>query len=184
MGTKRQAGTRKITEFTKRRKQIAADYLRGATQIELAAKYEIDKATVSRDLAAIRAEWQQSALLDFHAAMAEQLARIDTLEAEYWGAWEDSRLERTETRSGKTENLGMNGDGPHPTRSATVASIRRVSRDGNPAFLQGVQWCIEQRCKILGVYAPVKGELAGPNGAPATFRVVYENRRRIHDPAA
>lgn len=32
---------------------------------------------------------------------------------------------------------------------------------GNPAYLQGVQWCIDRRCKILGIDAPLKTEQTG-----------------------
>lgn len=27
---------------------------------------------------------------------------------------------------------------------------------GNPAYLTGVQWCISERCKLLGIYGAVK----------------------------
>jgi hypothetical protein len=34
--------------------------------------------------------------------------------------------------------------------------MEREQRDGNPAFLAGVMSCIERRCKLLGLDAPVK----------------------------
>ena len=30
---------------------------------------------------------------------------------------------------------------------------------GNPRFLDGLQWCSEQRLKIFGIYAPTKFEV-------------------------
>ena len=32
--------------------------------------------------------------------------------------------------------------------------MRRRGQAGDPAFLAGVQWCIGQRCKILGIISP------------------------------
>ena len=41
------------------------------------------------------------------------------------------------------------------------ARLKKVSTSyepvGNPRFLKGVQWCIEMRCKILGLYASPEG---------------------------
>jgi hypothetical protein len=33
----------------------------------------------------------------------------------------------------------------------TKATSRQEQRDGNPAFLDGIERCIEQRCRILGI---------------------------------
>jgi hypothetical protein len=44
--------------------------------------------------------------------------------------------------------------------------MEREQRDGNPAFLAGVMSCIERRCKLLGLDAPVKSELTGKDGGP------------------
>jgi hypothetical protein len=70
---------------------------------------------------------------------AVELAKIDHLEREYWAAWRDSKEpgEITSARPGRV-------------------TVKRVSRDGNPTFLDGVAWCIEQRCKIFGLYTPSK----------------------------
>lgn len=40
---------------------------------------------------------------------------------------------------------------------------------GDPRFLQGVQWCIDRRCKLLGLDAPTKQEITGKDGAPLKF---------------
>jgi hypothetical protein len=43
---------------------------------------------------------------------------------------------------------------------------------GDPRFLAGIQWCIEQRCKILGLLAAVKNELTGKDGGPVQTEIV------------
>ena len=40
----------------------------------------------------------------------------------------------------------------------TSREIKKRSEEttlGDPRYLQGIQWCIQERCKILGLYAPV-----------------------------
>lgn len=36
-----------------------------------------------------------------------------------------------------------------------------LEETGNPRFLQGIQWCIDRRCKLLGLDAPIKNHLTG-----------------------
>lgn len=36
---------------------------------------------------------------------------------------------------------------------------RSEQRNGNLAYLSGVQWCIDRRCKILGLDAPIKAQI-------------------------
>lgn len=157
------------TEMIERRAGVAADYRRGVTQSALAKKYRVTQATISTDLKAIRKEWQESALIDFDAAKAAELARIDTLESEYWSAWDESRKKRIKKRGGKKEESGItvrrgNRQVEVPGKSVSMSQVDETERDGNPAFLAGVQWCIEQRCKIFGLYAPTR--LAGHDGGP------------------
>jgi len=43
---------------------------------------------------------------------------------------------------------------------------------GDPRFLTGVQWCVEQRCKMLGLLAAVKNEHMGEGGGPVQTEIV------------
>jgi hypothetical protein len=42
--------------------------------------------------------------------------------------------------------------------------LREEMRDGNPTFLAGIHWCISERLKIMGGYAPAAHHLAGAGG--------------------
>lgn len=51
--------------------------------------------------------------------------------------------------------------------------------NGDPRFLAGIQWCIEQRLKIFGGYAAVKHEVdssdkQAPDLSGYTFEQLYE----------
>jgi hypothetical protein len=128
-----------------RRKNMIPDYLRGMSQYDLAAKYGVNQSLISRELKRIRQDWEKSILVDFNQAKARELSKIDNLEKEYWAAWKNSIGEKTKTRTKKI--IGA---------SATEASVEKDQMLGNPAWLQGIQWCIEQRCKIFGIYEATK----------------------------
>lgn len=131
------------------RKRIGELYLKGQLQAEIAEELGIDQSTVSRDLKALFEQWRQSALVDINEAKSRELAKINALELTYWSAWERS-CENAET----LQQVGGK-DGP--------ARITKTSKGqaGDPRFLQGVQWCIERRCKILGIDAPDKLQHSG-----------------------
>lgn len=131
------------TQLERDRRRISDMYLRGMLQSEIAAELGLSQATISTDLKALQGEWLQSALLDFNEIKARELARIDKLEREYWTAWERS-LEDAETIR---EENGAGG----------IKDVRITKgQSGNPTFLSGIQWCIEQRLKIFGIYEATK----------------------------
>lgn len=129
--------------------RIARLYLRGVRQVDIAAKVGISQQQVSYDLKELQRRWQANAIEAISEAKSRELARIDNLEREYWRAWGDSRKVKIETFT--------------DIRRGTYQTIKR---DGAPSYLAGVQWCIEQRCKILGIYAATRNEHSGPNGKP------------------
>ena len=138
-----------------RDRRLASDlYLQGKLQAEIAEALGVDQSTVSRDLAALHRKWLDSALVDFSEAKAQELAKIDRLEREYWRAWERS-CEDAETMTQKA-------------RAGRAKEATKVTKGqaGDPRFLAGVQWCIERRCKILGIDAPQRTELTGKDGEP------------------
>ena len=123
-----------------RRKNVAARYVRGQTQWEIARAFEVDQGTISRDLAAIRAEWLESSLRDFGALKAEQLAKIDAVEQSAWQGWlksqENAETLRAEVNDGRQ-------------RSAKISK----GQAGDPRFLTIVLDCVRRRCEILGLDA-------------------------------
>lgn len=144
--------------------EIKDAYLRGDTQMVIAARLGLSQAQISMDLATIQRRWRESSLVDINEARQRELERIDAMEREYWQAWEASKGEQqrsTASQAGDTKR----------------AQIVKFESAGDPRFLAGVQWCVEQRCKILGLHAAVKSEVSGPGGAAVIFRVVYERKR-------
>jgi Trp operon repressor len=82
--------TRKAMQIQDRRSQVAELYLTGKTQKQIAEQFGVNFAQISRDLKVIRQEWLESRVRDFDEAKAEELAKNDVLEVEYWDAWRRS----------------------------------------------------------------------------------------------
>lgn len=142
---------------------VARLYLRSYTQQEIAdyignrRPYKLTQQQISHDLREIRGLWLNSALQDFDAHKSKELARLDELERQYWSGWKRS-LEDQETNeklSVEDVNVGVGGQVASGYRRHK-SSTKRTTRDGSAAFLQGIERCIELRCRILGMFEPEK----------------------------
>ena len=127
------------------------------TQAEIGRHLGLSRQQVGYDLAAVRREWLRCAVADFDARRAEELARVDRLGREYWDAWEASKRERQTSTTEQTTDA----DGER-----LRAGIRKAEQTGDPRYLYGVERCIEQRAKLLGLHAPVEARLTGRDGGP------------------
>ena len=160
---------RNAAERARDRRRASDLYLQGWLQVDIAKELSIDQATVSRDLKAIQKEWLKSALIDFNEAKARELAKVDKLERTYWAAWERS-CEDAETTTRKTKGkvtkvqieVGREEEGKVVLERPAEATRTLKGQAGDPRFLQGVERCIERRCKILGIDAPVKMDHGQP----------------------
>jgi hypothetical protein len=126
------------------RQMIAHLYLTGKKQWEIGLEMNLTQARISQELKIVRKAWLDSSIRDFDKAKAEELAKIDRLEVEYWDAWKRS----CETREKHITTTRTNERGDE-----SGARVERENLYGDPRFLQGVERCIEQRCKIFGLYA-------------------------------
>jgi predicted transcriptional regulator len=137
-------------EIARDRLVITELYCQGIPQHEIADRLGVSQPQISYDVKAIQADWaaKRDRLLDAHKA--EQLAKIDVMEREYYAEY--FRSKQPFSRTVKYAESAKDKDGPQATR-AVVTTEERL---GDPRYLAGVAWCIEQRCKILGLYAPEK----------------------------
>lgn len=135
--------------------RISELYVDGLKQDEIAESIKIkgvpiDQSTVSRFIKELEKDWFNAGVYNIDRAKREQLHKINVLELEYTQAWRKSKgLKRENTKVERTG--GVNG-GVDETRE------RKWREVGDPRYLQGIQWCIEQRCKILGLTAPTEHE--------------------------
>jgi hypothetical protein len=93
--------------------------------------------------------WEKASTAQIDEHKARELEKVDQLEREYWNTWERSCKE-VEQDDGTTSFFA------------------------DPRFLTGVQWCIDRRCKLLGLDAPSRSELSGKDGGPIETKDVSE----------
>jgi hypothetical protein len=136
---------------------VAASYLAGKTQWEIAKEEDVDHTTVSRDLAAVRKDWRESAAMDFGERVAEELAKLGKVEADAWAAWEKSK--RVLCKRSREKTVGGRNDG------AVRTTERRENRDGDPAFLKIILQCWDRRVKLLDLVPASKLHIGGDKGA-------------------
>ena len=127
-----------------RRTQVSELYLKGQTQAQIATQFGVSQVTISRDLAYIQNEWVKQSMALVTVQKAKELAKIDHLERTYWRQYAAS-LEPLR----KVVRTAVNGPNNTPTTVSIVTTT--TERLGSMSALNGVQWCIEQRCKIMGI---------------------------------
>lgn len=97
-------------------------------------------AQVRRDLEHARSIWSKSLKENLDFLLNRELARLDTLEAEAWRAWRDSRRDQTSTSYMKTKSPDGN----------TVQKGKKVSKTaGEAPFMGIILECIKTRLKYI-----------------------------------
>lgn len=130
---------------------VAEMYLERRTIDEIATHLTINRKTVMADLRVIEQRWFEASDRLTSARKAEELARIDRIELTAWEGYYRSNTVREVTKTVlETEGGEM--------VTKTKAETRKEELVGDPRWLDKVCWCVEQRAKILGLYAPAKSE--------------------------
>jgi len=147
--------SRSRSQLERDRKRIAELYLKGWLQVDIADELNLCQPTISSDIKALQKIWLNSSLRDFDELKSRELAKIDNLELEYWDAWDRSK----QIKKSKTIKLRPR-KGQKKATNEDITDIQTKDEDvvGDPRFLNGVERCIERRCKLLGIDAPEKHE--------------------------
>jgi hypothetical protein len=118
------------------------------------SNYSITHKTVSKDINVLLKQWRDERIHDITQLKVSELTKIDRLEQTYWDAWEKS-IENHKRTSEKLRGEIKAKDNKPSFRETTEMNIREF---GEPRYLQGIERCIDKRCKLLGLDAPVKLE--------------------------
>ncbi len=156
------------TRIFYRRIRVAKLWAMGYPHEAIAKRVGVSRPTITQDLLKLREDWRLSAVLDIDERKGQELAKIDTLEAEAWDAWRRSqkdfrkvaRKHRLESGAETSQPLtGSEDSSAHTTDRKTETTETTYAQVGDPRFLDRIHECIAQRCKIIGLYAPVRTEL-------------------------
>lgn len=124
--------------------EVSRLHLEGLPQRVIAERLGVSTTQIYYDMRVLYRRWQDRTVQEIGALKNREIERIDHIAEEAWKAWYRSQQDEEET---VTERI----DGP---TAKAVARVRRKGMTGNAAYLGVVQWTVEQRCKILGLYAP------------------------------
>jgi hypothetical protein len=131
----------------------------------------VHRSTITRDLQIIRKQWAIEMVTKFDEALREEICKIDRVEREAWSAWERSKTFREKTKTSR---------GNKRSGEETSAQIEKENLLGDPRYLERVGWCIDRRCKLLGLDAPEKHQISMGGELHVVERIVTD-RREIPD---
>ena len=142
---KRPSGVnRSEAEREKDLETVSRLYLQGKSLRAIGEVVGASYETVRSDMAELRNRWLESSIRDFDAAKAQELAKIDFLEMEYWDCWEASKNQPV------LDKLGM----PILIDKDDKGKPIFMTEPPDAQWLNGVKWCIEKRSQIFGLDAP------------------------------
>lgn len=136
-------------------------YAQGKSQIEVMQymkenrPYQLSQAQAAHDLREILKRWREDCSNTVEAQKAKALARIDELERTYREAWEASKKPQTDVHTEEIDDKTTSSKNitlPAYSRRKKSSSVK--SSYGDLKALEGIQWCINMRAKILGLNAP------------------------------
>lgn len=149
-------------------------YLKGVRYAEIShtigalRDYTVTPQQVYKDITKCLEDWKKEKTDLVTRYKQTALAKLTLMEQTYWASWEESKAAKVKD---VTKQFG-------PAASATHVAIEKHSTTsvGDSKFLDGLQWCFEQYCKITGVYAqpgtPGGGESAGDQGDGSQAQVI------------
>ena len=164
-----------LTKFqlTQRLKKTSDLYLQGIEVEDIAKRVGVSESQVYKDLAKQKKQWEVSVEQNTDLVMAQMLAEADVLKQTYWDAWRRSQLDAKTTRQKvsqkavkgkKTDKADSNGkadadkglkaqdkiDDSQPLQSVEKSEEIK-GKEGNPAFLRGVEWCLNFKSELYGL---------------------------------
>jgi hypothetical protein len=176
---------------------VVADlYLQGysyrqiADQVAANSTRTISQQTAFNYVKKLKAEWLSNRLEKIDEMKAVELVRINKLEQEYWKAWYKSISKSIKTttkkkvKPGGASGVDEKGDiYAIPEVLDEDNSVTEYNPNGDPRFLFGVQWCIQMRCRILGIEAPVEFKGNVVTDMKRTIKIMPRARPRPFDEA-
>lgn len=126
---------------------------RGATERELAERFQLSRSTVHRDLKTIEKRWQARAAETVALWKGRLLARHDQVIRDAW-----AEFDRSKNSAIKTTDVVLQSDqGTDQTGEPTV--VRRIvtssARCGDPHYLAVVVAALAEQARIIGAYGPI-----------------------------
>lgn len=148
--------------------------VRGYTHRQMVAKlnerneaqgrgYTLTLGGIQKDIDEIDREWRDSMNASAEQSRSRELSKLAEIEREAWEAWEKSKQDSVVKYM---EETGGDGEGEKAKRGAKKKSMRQQSSAGDPQYLRLAMEASKHRREMLGLDAPTRQEVSGPNGQP------------------
>ena len=119
--------------------------------------------TVKNDVQTLLEEWRESRLEDTDELVTLELARIDDTCRELWEQWEKSKTDYNKTQ--RKQKGSPSRDAETGQTSIRTYQTERTETEviclGDPSYIAEIRKQLEERRKLLGLYAPEKKEVSG-----------------------
>lgn len=117
-------------------------------------------ATVQNDIKTILEELQQQRLDNAEYNLQLELERIDETCRELWAQWEKSKEDYVRVMKKRKGIPTFGDDGGKPKTTAIETNESFIQGLGNVAYIAEIRQQLQERRKLLGLYAPEKKEFA------------------------
>lgn len=157
---------------------LAGKVLAGLPQKEIVAQlnairpYKLDRKSVGNDMAVLNERWRTASAVNLDAHKQVMLAKLDLMEQRCYRYLDAAELPRKVTTTSVSRTLPgepqKKGDKSPPPSPRQVFSGTREGYDNNSGqWLKMLRWVMEQKAKLLGLYAPLKLDV--PEGTSLNF---------------
>lgn len=167
--TRKRIGNKATTLAADQRKErierVIKMYLTGKSALEIANATGVNRQAVYQDLRIARRIWRKRNDRAAESLVAEEVAKIDRIEAAAWDAWERSQQDAVEITEDAT------ADGKKSTSKKTKGQA------GGAQYLTVALACVDKRCKMLKIGEYSTDESS--NDLAPLVEVVVENQEQI-----
>ena len=131
-----------LAAVAERRLKVSEMYRRGISQAEMSRRLNVSPGTISEDVHALLAQWQEHTMFNITARIVEELEKINKREADCWDALEKSRQPKRMSSASKTVDAAGG-----VTTTAGATQVERL--EGDPSWMARLEKCTEHRLRIL-----------------------------------
>ena len=128
--------------------------------------------TVKNDVQTLLEEWRESRLEDTDELVTLELARIDDTCRELWEQWEKSTTDYNKTQ--RKQKGSPSRDSETGQTSIKTYQTERTETEviclGDASYIAEIRKQLEERRKLLGLYAPEKKDI-NANGSFAAYLI-------------
>jgi hypothetical protein len=140
-------------------------FIVGKNKFEIAERLGLNASYIQRCIDILITRWERESISDIHRFKMKELDKISKMESELWESWFQSKKrskttkKRTKSREPRKDSQGMvmtDRSGNTLYHEGETDSESVTLNQGSMEYMKGIMWCVAERCRIIGLYAPKK----------------------------